>query len=228
MSLILSIETATKTCSVALHEKGNLIGSQELKVDKSHSKYLAPMIRDVFNRAQKDWQELSAVAISKGPGSYTGLRIGTSTAKGICYAIDIPLIAINTLLSMCYMANETNNAGHYLCPMLDARRMEVYALIADKNLKIIQETKAIIINEPPFKKELDHYPVIFFGEGMPKARSILEKHPNALFLDNVYPHANTVGYLAQEKYQKQDFENLEVFEPFYLKDFIATVPRKLI
>ncbi len=228
MSLILSIETATKTCSVALHVKGNLIGSQELNVDKSHSKFLAPMIRDLFQHVNKEMKDLSAVAISKGPGSYTGLRIGTSTAKGICYALDIPLLAVNTLLAMCFMANETNPKGHHLCPMLDARRMEVYTLIADKNLKIIQETRAIIINEYSFTKELDRHPVIFFGEGMTKARTLLQKHPNALFLENIYPLANAVGYLAQEKYQKKEFENLEAFEPFYLKDFIATVPRKLI
>lgn len=228
MSLILSIETATKICSVALHENETLIQYQELKVDKSHSKFLAPMIRELFQLANKEMKELSAVAISKGPGSYTGLRIGTSTAKGICYALDIPLIAVNTLLTMCFDANKNNVKGYHLCPMLDARRMEVYILISDNHLKIQQETRAIIIDDRSFKKELDKYPIIFFGEGMPKTRLVLEQHPNALFMDEIYPEASSVGYLALEKYQKHEFENLEAFEPFYLKDFIATVPRKLI
>jgi tRNA threonylcarbamoyladenosine biosynthesis protein TsaB len=228
MSLILSIETATKICSVALHENETLIRHRELKVDQSHSNFLAPMIRELFQLANKEMKELSAVAISKGPGSYTGLRIGTSTAKGICYALDLPLIAVNTLLSMCLEANKNNEKGYHLCPMLDARRMEAYILISDNHLKIQQETRAIIIDDQSFKKELDNHPIIFFGEGMPKTRLFLEKHPNALFMDNIYPVASSVGYLALEKYQMHEFENLEAFEPFYLKDFIATVPRKLI
>jgi len=226
MSLILSIETATKVCSIALHENGTLIGSQELRVDKSHSKFLAPMIRDLFLKLRKEMKELSAVALSKGPGSYTGLRIGSSTAKGICYALDIPLITVNTLLSMCYLANQVNDNGFHLCPMLDARRMEVYALIVDKDLKILQDTKAVVMEESSFKNYLDRFPILFFGDGMYKSKEILEKHPNAHFRENISPLAKAIGYLALEKYQNKDFENLEDFEPFYLKDFITTIPKK--
>jgi tRNA threonylcarbamoyladenosine biosynthesis protein TsaB len=228
MSLILSIETATKTCSVALHDNGAMIGSKESMAEKSHSRLLAPMIRDLFHEVNKKTTELYAVAVSQGPGSYTGLRIGTSTAKGICYALDIPLIAINTLLSMCFQANRVNENNYHLCPMLDARRMEVYTMITDKDLKIEKSTRAVIIDDQTFKKELDKYSILFFGEGMPKTRPVLEKHPNAFFLENIIPSASAIGNLAFEKYRKKNFENLETFEPFYLKDFVATVPRKLI
>lgn len=228
MSLILSIETATKICSVALHENDSLIGYRKLNADKSHSEFLAPMIRELFDFTGREMKNLSAVAVSKGPGSYTGLRIGTSTAKGICYALDIPLLAVNTLLSMCQEANIDNPEGNDLCPMLDARRMEVYTLIADNKLKIKKETQALIIEEDSYREELDQHPMIFFGEGMLKSRPILEKHPRALFMDHIHPAAESVGYLALEQYRKGKFENLEAFEPFYLKDFIATIPRKLI
>jgi len=227
MSLILSIETATKTCSVALHEEGILLGNRELMVEKSHSRYLAPMIRDLCQAVNREMKDLSAVALSKGPGSYTGLRIGTSTAKGICYALDIPLISINTLISMCFLASPKNDKGYFLCPMLDARRMEVYAMITDKDLCIKKETQAIVIDDRSFRKELDQYSILFFGEGMPKTRPVLEKYPNAFFLDNIVPMARAIGDLALKKYRNQDFENLQAFEPFYLKDFIATIPRKL-
>ncbi|MBR9998807.1 MAG: tRNA (adenosine(37)-N6)-threonylcarbamoyltransferase complex dimerization subunit type 1 TsaB [Cyclobacteriaceae bacterium] len=228
MSLILSIETAASLCSAALHEQGVLIGSRDLMAERSHSMILAPMIRDLFADTGKAWKELSAVALSRGPGSYTGLRIGTSTAKGICYALDIPLIAINTLLSMCHLANLKNPGDFYLCPMLDARRMEVYAMIADAHLTVKKDTKAIIVDEGSFRSALDSCPILFFGEGMPKTRHMLENHPNAYFLENIFPHAESVGFLALEKYRNREFENLEAFEPFYLKEFIATVPRKLI
>jgi tRNA threonylcarbamoyladenosine biosynthesis protein TsaB len=228
MSLILSIETATKICSVALHEKEALIGQRKLNVDKSHSKFLAPMIHELFDLKGRALSDLSAVAVSKGPGSYTGLRIGTSTAKGICYALDIPLIAVNTLLAMCHEAGKNNPDGYHLCPMLDARRMEVYTLITDHQLNIKKATRALIIQEDSFKEELDRHPIIFFGAGMPKARPFLEKNPQAFFMDHIQPAAESVGHLALAQYQKGEFENLEAFEPFYLKDFIATVPRKLI
>lgn len=228
MSLILSIETAASLCSAALHEHGTLSGSRKLTTERSHSKYLVPLISDLFQETGHTLKELSAVAISRGPGSYTGLRIGTATAKGICYALDIPLIAIDTLLSMCYLANRENPDNHDLCPMLDARRMEVYTLISDAHLTVKRDIQAIIVDEGAFRPALDENPILFFGEGMPKTRHILKNHKNARFLDNIFPLAESIGFLAQEKYRNRQFENLEAFEPFYLKDFIATVPRKLI
>ena len=228
MSLILSIETAASVCSAALHEHGALTGSRKLTNGRSHSTNLAPMISDLLRESGHSPKELNAVAISKGPGSYTGLRIGTSTAKGICYALDIPLIAIDTLIAMCHLANKENPGNYDLCPMLDARRMEVYTLICNAHLTVKMDIRAIVVEENSFSAELDENPILFFGEGMPKTRHILENHPNAYFLDNIFPLAEAVGFLALEKYRNRHFENLEAYEPFYLKDFIATVPRKLI
>jgi tRNA threonylcarbamoyladenosine biosynthesis protein TsaB len=228
MGLILSIETATKVCSVALHEDKELLGSQELHVERSHSEYLAVMIKDLFRYTGKETKELSAVAVSKGPGSYTGLRIGVSTAKGLCFGLDIPLISVNSLLAMAYDVNQYNLQGFDLCPMLDARRMEVYCLIADNQLKVKQETHSRIIEDVSFNKELKESPILFFGNGMPKSRGTMESNKNAFFIDDVHPKASIIGYMAYEKYNNKDFENTVTFEPFYLKDFIATKPKKLL
>ncbi len=227
MSLILSIETATKVCSVALFEDGRLLGSQDLMVDKSHAEYLAPMIHDLMKYTGREMKELTALAVSKGPGSYTGLRIGTSTAKGICYALGLPLISVNTLMAMAWHVNNYNINKFRLCPMLDARRMEIYYLLTDADLNVIVPTNSHIIDERSFRDELSKGPIIFFGNGMPKAREILSRFPEAFFLDNITPLAKATGNLALEKYKKGDFENTETFEPFYLKDFIAGVPKKM-
>ena len=228
MALILSIETATKVCSIALHRDGELLGSQELHVDRSHSEYLAIMIRDLLSYAGIEPKELSAVAISKGPGSYTGLRIGVSTAKGLCFGLDIPLISVNSLFAMAYEVNKYNYNGYDLCPMLDARRMEVYCLLTDHKLDIKQETHSRILEDTSFNKETEESPILFFGNGMPKSRELLGKNENAFFIDNIYPKASNIGFLAREKFKNKDFENTVTFEPFYLKDFIATKPRKLL
>ena len=228
MALILSIETATKVCSVALHRDGELLGSQELHVDRSHSEYLAVMIKDLITYAGIETKELSAVAVSKGPGSYTGLRIGVSTAKGLCYGSDIPLISVNSLLAMAYEVNKYNLNGYDLCPMLDARRMEVYCLIADHKLNLKQETHSRILEDASFDNEIKENSILFFGNGMSKSRELLGKNKNAFFIDNIYPKASNIGFLAYEKHKKKDFENTVTFEPFYLKDFIATIPRKLL
>lgn len=228
MSIILSIETATQVCSVALHENSELLGTQELLRDKSHSEYLAVMIRDLLDNKGITVKDLSAVAVSKGPGSYTGLRIGVSTAKGLCYGLKIPLIGVNSLMSMAFEAQLKNKDKYDLCPMLDARRMEVYYLITGPDLKIKQKTKALVIDDTSFAAELRKGGIYFFGNGIAKSRKILEKHKNARFIDGLYPKASNIGFLAAEKYKKGQFENTETFEPFYLKDFIATVPKKLI
>lgn len=228
MALILSIETATKVCSVALHRDGELLGSQELHVDRSHSEYLAVMIKDLINYAGVETKELSAVAVSKGPGSYTGLRIGVSTAKGICFGLDIPLISVNSLFAMAFEVNKYNLNAYDLCPMLDARRMEVYCLITDHKLNIKQETHSKILEDGSFDNEIKENPILFFGNGMPKSRELLEKNENAFFVDDIYPKALNIGFLAHEKFKNKDFENTDTFEPFYLKDFIATKPRKLL
>ena len=228
MALILSIETATKVCSIALHRDGELVGSQELHVDRSHSEYLAIMIRDLLGYAGIETKELSAVAVSKGPGSYTGLRIGVSTAKGLCFGLDIPLISVNSLFAMAYEVNKYNLNGYDLCPMLDARRMEVYCLLSDSQLNLKQETHSRILEEASFDNEIMENPILFFGNGMPKGRELLQNYENAFFIDNIYPKASNIGFLAHEKFKNKDFENTVTFEPFYLKDFIATKPRKLL
>ncbi len=228
MALILSIETATKVCSIAMHRDGELLGSVELLVDRSHSEYLAVMIKDLINYAGVETKELSAVAVSKGPGSYTGLRIGVSTAKGLCFGLEIPLISVNSLLAMAYEVNKYNLKGHDLCPMLDARRMEVYCLIADHQLNLKQETHSRILEEASFEKELKDNPILFFGNGMPKSKDILGKNDKAFFIEDIHPRASNIGFLAYEKFKNKDFENTVTFEPFYLKDFIATKPKKLL
>ena len=228
MGLILSIETATKVCSVALHEDEEMLGSQELHVDRSHSEYLAVMIKDLFRYTGKETKDLSAIAVSKGPGSYTGLRIGVSTAKGLCFGLDIPLISVNSLLAMAYDVNQYNLNGYDLCPMLDARRMEVYCLVTDDQLHVKQETHSRIVEEDSFSSEIMENPMMFFGNGMPKSRGILEGKENAFFINNVHPKASNIGFMAYEKFKNKDFENTVTFEPFYLKDFIATKPRKLL
>lgn len=228
MGLILSIETATPVCSVALHENGVLIGSHDIHVDRSHSEKLAVMIKNLLDNCNKKKHDLSAVAISKGPGSYTGLRIGASTAKGICYGLNIPLIGINSLEAMANQVVGSNTEKYYLCPMFDARRMEVYALLADHKLNIIEPTHSLIIDKEALTIHLKKSRILFFGNGMNKSRGILGMSKNAIFLEDILPTASSVGNLASQKYKNEDFENTETFEPFYLKDFIATVPRKLI
>lgn len=228
MTLILSIETSTKVCSVAMHRDSELLGSMELHVDRSHSEYLAVMIKDLIGYIGVETKELSAVAVSKGPGSYTGLRIGVSTAKGLCFGLDIPLISVNSLLSMAYEVNKYNLEGHDLVPMLDARRMEVYCLLTDHQLNLKQETHSRILEEASFEKELKDNPILFFGNGMPKSRDMLGKNDKAFFIDGIYPKASNIGLQASEKFKNKDFENTVTFEPFYLKDFIATKPKKML
>lgn len=226
--MILSIETSTKICSVALHNQGVLLAESTLYVDKSHSEKLAVLIKDLLSYAEIKPKDLSAVAIASGPGSYTGLRIGTSTAKGLCYALEIPLIAINTLKAMAHGVSITlMEKDILLCPMLDARRMEVYSLLADNELNIIQPTEAIIIDANSFEEELKHQRILFFGNGASKCKPSLDHKQNAVFIDTDSISAVYVGKLAWEKYQQKKFEDLAYFEPAYLKEFKAIKPKNL-
>jgi tRNA threonylcarbamoyladenosine biosynthesis protein TsaB len=186
------------------------------------------MIKDLLSYSGKTTEDLNAVAVSKGPGSYTGLRIGVSTAKGICFGMDIPLISVNSLSAMAYEANRYNFNEFDLCPMLDARRMEVYCMITDHTLTIKHKTQALIVDENSFLEELTETEILFFGNGMKKCREILGKNINALFIEDIYPKAASIGLLADKKLKNKEFENTETFEPFYLKDFIATIPKKLL
>lgn len=224
MATILSIETSTKTSSIALHENGGLVSSQHIHVDKSHSEYLTLSIKNLIDTSGLTMKSIDAVAVSKGPGSYTGLRIGTSTAKGICYALDAKLIGINTLEAMAFGMAKFMDSETFLCPMIDARRMEVYCLVANHDLETLEPTQAKIIDETSFSEYLSERKVVFFGNGAMKCKEVLGHGKNALFIDGIDPSAEHVGELALRKYSKNEFEDTAYFEPFYLKDFIAKKP----
>lgn len=225
MAIILSVETATKVCSVALCENDKLLAVQSLYIEKSHAEQLAILIESILSHCKVNFEELSAIAISKGPGSYTGLRIGTSTAKGLCFSLEIPLIAVNTLEAMAFGMQKYNVQGALLCPTIDARRMEVYYLIADQNLKVITKTAAKVIEESAFEDLLKNNKILFFGNGAAKCELQMGKNNNALFVHGVKPSASSVGALALRKYLESEFEYLAYFEPFYLKDFKANKPK---
>ena len=224
MSLILSIETATKVCSVALHRKGVLIGSQELFLEKSHATHLAVMIKQLLSNCQVEMKDLDAVAVSKGPGSYTGLRIGVATAKGLCYALEVPLIGVNTLTAMAYQLENMPLGIDYLCPMLDARRMEVYCQVLNNDLTLVLDTSAMVISDTSFEEWRKLGKVLFFGNGSDKCREVLNG-TSSIFVGGVQPSATTVGEVAYSQYLNQETEDLAYFEPFYLKEFRTTIPK---
>ena len=227
MTNILSIETSTKACSVALHSEGVLRSFSQYFIEKSHSSILTPLIGETVKHSGLEMSDLSAIAISEGPGSYTGLRIGTSTAKGLCFGLDIPLIAVNTLLAMASGVAKTVEGGSLLCPMLDARRMEVYSLLSDGDLNLIRRVEPQIVDENSFSEYLESAEVTFFGNGSDKCRTVI-KSKNARFIDDIHPSAKEIGTLACEKFEKQGFVDLANFEPFYLKAFKAGKPKQLI
>lgn len=231
MAIILSIETATTVCSVALHQGSKLLVVRALDEDKSHSRVLATMIRDVMAEVGLAMRELEAVAVSRGPGSYTGLRIGTATAKGLCFSLDIPLIAVSTLKAMAWGMKSLSHLDQtkgFLCPMIDARRMEVYCWLADNNLIEIEAEQAKVINSESFEKHLEHHPILFFGNGAAKCKSVLGSNNSALFNLEVKPSASYIGDLAQIQYAQSKYEDLAYFEPEYLKEFRTTQPKASI
>lgn len=220
MPVVLSLETSTDVCSVALHDGEQLLAQDEIHEPQAHASRLAPLIDSVTRKAGVALKTIDAVAVSKGPGSYTGLRIGASTAKGLCYALDVPLIAIGTLELLAFQGNARNPSHASLCPMIDARRMEVYCMVADHHLNIILPVSAMVIDEHSFTELLDGGRVLFFGNGSGKCRDII-RHPNAIFLDGIFPGAGSLGLLAARKYREREFEDLVQFKPFYLKEFVA-------
>ena len=216
---ILNIETSTKACSVALFSGKELVSHKEHVEEKfSHSEKLSLYMLEVLDLAKITFTDLSAIAISMGPGSYTGLRIGVSTAKGLCYALDIPLISISTLQAMAYGISLTKKSDVF-CPMIDARRMEVYSAFYNAKNKLIRKIQADIIDEKSYQKELTDK-VLFFGDGSEKLHETII-HDNASFVSNFHPSAKFLGPLAYNKFQETDFEDAAYFEPYYLKDFIA-------
>lgn len=218
----MNIETATKNCSVSVADKGNILAIKELNNGNySHAEVLHPFIVDVLKQVKLTSKNIDAVAVSKGPGSYTGLRIGVSAAKGLCFAFEKPLISIDTLTSLSYSISI--NKG-FIIPMLDARRMEVYASVYDVNHKQVREIKAEIIDSNSFSEYLKEDKVYFLGDGSHKCKEIIQ-HENAIFIDGRYPSAKEMAQLSYAKYKINDIENVAYFEPFYLKDFVV-IPEK--
>ena len=225
MSLILQIETATASCSVALAKDGDVLAFKEVNERNIHAEVITGFIDTLMESAAVKYGELDAIAVSCGPGSYTGLRIGVSTAKGLCFALDMPLIAVETLEAMALgVINSNSNLldeDTLLCPMIDARRMEVFTAIFDTEGNKIQPTSAAIIDGDSFKELLKNHKVLFFGDGAEKCQSVLGENPNTSFLPGF---VNSAIYLTQKaslKFKNKQFEDVAYFEPHYLKEFIA-------
>ncbi|MDH4092836.1 MAG: tRNA (adenosine(37)-N6)-threonylcarbamoyltransferase complex dimerization subunit type 1 TsaB [Cyclobacteriaceae bacterium] len=218
MAIILSLETSTTVCSVALHDDEKLIATAELHREQAHAAKLAILIDELVSIADIALTEVNAIAISSGPGSFTGLRIGVSTAKGLCYALSVPLIAVNTLELLAAQLNKTNITRAWLCPMIDARRMEVYCRLSDAEKNVLQGVEAKIIDEKSFEKELNANRIIFFGNGAEKCEAVI-RHDNAVFVHGIRPSAASMGTIACAKFHDDDFEDIITFEPFYLKAF---------
>ena len=229
--MILCIETATNICSVALCSDGQVVSIRESDEERSHASLLTILIGELFNESGIRAGQLDAIAISNGPGSFTGLRIGVSVAKGISYASDVPLVAVNTLKSMYHGISEIRDLipdadDHtLLCPMIDARRMDVYYSVFDTAGKVLEGTSADTIVENSFRKLLSDNKILFFGNGSAKCRDII-KNSNALFHEGFNLSAKYLCKPATEAVNKGLFEDVAYFEPYYLKDFIATIPRK--
>jgi tRNA threonylcarbamoyladenosine biosynthesis protein TsaB len=218
MSLILSLETSTSVCSAALHERGKLLASYEIHIEQTQASKLAVLVSDLIRNSGFQMQALKAIAVTSGPGSYTGLRIGTSTAKGLCFALNIPLITIDTLTLLASQLTTVNIHEALLCPMIDARRMEVYCLLCDNQVNTIAPIEAKVIDENSFSEYLRNYQILFFGSGAEKCKNVIQ-HINAYFIPNIFPAASELGKLAYENFEKNDFVDLVSYEPFYLKEF---------
>ncbi|MGL4908380.1 MAG: tRNA (adenosine(37)-N6)-threonylcarbamoyltransferase complex dimerization subunit type 1 TsaB [Bacteroidales bacterium] len=221
MARLLCIESSAEVCSVVLSHDAKVVAQRESAQERDHAKQLAPFIAEVLHEAGTTLSELDAVAVSKGPGSYTSLRIGVSTAKGLCFGANKPLIAISSLQSIAVLGkkNACVQASDWLCPMTDARRMEVYTAMFNTQLQSLTPTTAMELTEESFANELATQRIVFMGSGSHKFQS-LQSNPNAVFIE-VSPSAIGMIHLAEEHYAMQNFEDLAYFEPLYLKDFVA-------
>lgn len=230
MSCILYIETSTSVCSVAVSHEGHIIYDQLEKKGPRQATILAPMVRDALSFADSHAIPLDYVALSSGPGSYTGLRIGSSTAKGVCYGRNVKLVSVQTLKLLTVpllLYHDEIEENALFCPMIDARRMEVYTAVYDRALKEIRPTEAVIVEKGTFDDLLEKQPVYFFGNGAEKCETVIA-HSNAHFVKGIIPEARNMLPLAQQSIAKGEFEDVAYFEPYYLKEFIATTPKKLL
>lgn len=232
MAYFLIIETATEVCSVALARDGQIIDLEESGEGQNHARLVSVFTEKLLSRNGMRASQLSAVAVSKGPGSYTGLRIGVSTAKGICFASHIPLVAVGTLEAMArHVAKNHQEYGIngdlpvLYCPMIDARRMEVFSMLINQEGKILRPISAEIVGKEFLAEELLTHQVVFFGNGAAKCANVLAS-PHAIFAGNIRASAKYMVDLVWEAYNKKHFEDVAYFEPFYLKDFVATVSKK--
>lgn len=228
MAYLLALETSSVICSVALYKKEQLMGLSELQIEKSHSSHITILIQQLLQNCQVEMRSLAAVAISGGPGSYTGLRIGSATAKGLCYSLDIPLIEVSTLEALAleginYTPQPANNL---FCPMIDARRMEVYTCLTNYQLEKLLPISPVILQPDSFADILARDKVIFIGSGAAKFAPLVHGNPNALFLENIKPTASAVGKLALDKLENKLFQNIAYYEPFYLKEVYITSSTK--
>ena len=230
MSCILHIETSTSACSVAVSEDGQVVFKKEDLNGPSHAVSLGVFVDEALSFADSHAMPLDAVAVSCGPGSYTGLRIGVSMAKGVCYGRNLKLIGLPTLKVQCVpvlLYHDELPDDALLCPMIDARRMEVYAAIYDRALKPVRDIAADIVDENSYREFLEQHPVYFFGDGATKCKEKIT-HPNAHFIDGIRPLASMMFPLAEKAIAEEKFEDVAYFEPFYLKEFVAGKPKKLI
>lgn len=232
MAAILIIETSTEVCSVALTIDGVLIDLKESKEGQNHARLVTVFAEELLTRNDVKSADLVAIAVSKGPGSYTGLRIGVSTAKGICFALRIPLIAIGTLEAMASHVMQNRGLYHIpenvpalFCPMIDARRMEVFSMLINEEGTVLKPISAVIVDEAFLSDEMAEKLVVFFGNGSEKCRQVLNSH-NALFISKLDASAKYMCDMVWQSYNKNQFEDVAYFEPFYLKDFVATVSKK--
>ncbi len=229
MANILLIETSSPVCSVGLSADGSVVAMREASGNQSHSELVTIFIEEVLAEYGIAFSQLHAVAVSMGPGSYTGLRIGVSTAKGICYALDIPLIAIDTLSAMAegmlHYIRPQAGEKHFFCPMIDARRMEVYTAVFDETKTVLEPVHALILEHESLGVWFGAGQVWLAGDGAHKSKEIWPNHPKLHILEQTLPSAKWMAKMAHEQYKMQQFANLAYFEPFYLKDFVAGIPR---
>ena len=220
--MILQLETATTNCSVSLSSEGEtLVFKEDYGAKYSHAERLHVYIEEVVSEAGISLATLKAIAISKGPGSYTGLRIGVSAAKGLCYALDIPLISIPTLASL---ASQVGKISGFIIPMIDARRMEAYTCVFNSEFNVVRETRADLLEPNSYAEYLEKSEVYFIGNAVDKASEVIS-HTNAYFIKGKLPSAKDMSMLAWQKYKAKEFEDVAYFEPFYLKDFIVGKPK---